>query len=304
MPPRRKVHRPRHSTRVILVLVLLAATSLLSGCLTKSTTVSDQFAGTVIVAAPPTQTDDAPNFNVPQSMRSNITRTTYPAPGRSPEPAPDDDSGDTPTPAGKVGSQLTFNDLSAGQFAQLGDVIAEAIGGNATVKLKADRSGDKVRVRGDASLLGFQADQLYVSITVTFAGEVIATSGEQTGTSTVKWVLAAGQNTVLSADAEYPDPATAAVPSWTWFMIAICIAVAAVVAWLAYQSRDNSPRPGAPQPSAAQPSGAQPGTPKSHGWLTDKLDWRKGKKGSRDKQDAAPAGATADDAPATGPDDD
>ncbi len=225
---------------------------LLSGCLTKSTTVGDQFSGSVIIATAPDKHPQKPTFEIPASLSGQVWSTDYPeqnADGTtSTAPAPTSTSADgqtPPSPEGKVGSELSFDRLSAGQFGQLGDIIAAALpDSTATVNLKSTRSGDIVRFRGSASLVEMENDSVYLSISITFGGNVVATNGRRIGDSTVVWTPRAAQNVDMQADSEYADPATAAVPSWSWFMVVLCAIVVAMVAYVAYQNRDRSARPG------------------------------------------------------------
>ncbi|MCF8570787.1 hypothetical protein L5G32_10960 [Gordonia sp. HY002] len=234
---------------ILAVVALLALVPLLSGCLTKSTTVGDQFSGRVIVATSPDSGPTTPAFDIPASLSGQVWASDFPTKDTAPAPtattAPD--TGDTPAPTaeGKTGAQLSFDHLSTGQFGQLGSIVAAALPDQtATVDMKVTRSGDFVRLRGSTALAELDQQTSYVSITVDFAGPVVATNGQQTGDSTVTWIPAPGQTTEFNADAEYADPATAAVPSWSWFMLLLCAAVMAFIAVAAYKNRDNSPRPG------------------------------------------------------------
>lgn len=247
------VTSPRRSSALALAC-LLAAIPLLGGCLTKSTTVGDQFSGTVLVATTPATNPQKPVFDIPASMSGQVWQVDYPEQdetGTAPTtttpstPAPSGSTSPAPSPDGKVGSQLTFDHLSSGQFSQIGDIIASALPDPAaTVTMKANRSDDIVRLRGTAAVEGVDPNTTFVSIDVTFGGSVVATNGKQTGDDTVSWTVRGGQNAEFQADAEYADPATAAVPSWTWFMVLLCSALVALVVYLAYQSRDRSARPG------------------------------------------------------------
>lgn len=224
---------------------------LLSGCLTKSTTVGDQFSGSVIIATSPDKHPQKPTFEIPGSLSGQVWSTDYPEQNTdgttsTPSPTSTPSNGQTqPSPQGKAGSELSFDRLTAGQFGQLGDIIASALPDtSATVDLKSTRSGDIVRFRGSASLVDMENDSVYLSISITFGGEVVAANGQRIGDSTVVWTPRAAQNVEMQADAEYADPATAAVPSWSWFMVVLCAIIVAMVAYVAYQNRDRSARPG------------------------------------------------------------
>ncbi|GEE03347.1 putative conserved lipoprotein LppM [Gordonia spumicola] len=234
---------------ILAVVALLALMPLLSGCLTKSTTVGDQFSGRILVVTSPESNPTTPTFDIPASLGGQVWATEFPSKDAAAAPtaskAPDAGDAVVPTAEGKKGTQLSFDHLSTGQFGQLGDIIAAALPDpTATVDLKVTRSGDFVRLRGSAALAGLDPATSFLSITVDFAGPVAATNGHQVGDSTVVWIPQPGQTTEFNADSEYADPATAAVPSWTWFMILLCAALVAFVAFAAYKNRDNSPRPG------------------------------------------------------------
>lgn len=246
---------------ILAVVALLALVPLLSGCLTKSTTVGDQFSGRVIVATSPDSGPTTPAFDIPASLSGQVwaadfpSKDTAPAPTATKDENEDEEDASAPTAEGKSGAQLSFDQLSTGQFGQLGAIIAGALPDpTATVDMKVTRSGDFVRLRGTTALAELDPTTSYVAITVDFAGPVVATNGQQSGDSTVTWIVSPGQTTEFNADAEYPDPATAAVPSWTWFMLLLCAAVVAFIAVAAYKNRDNSPRPGGTLESKSLPA--------------------------------------------------
>lgn len=247
--------------RRIAVLLFLAAllVPLLSGCMQRSTTVGDRFSGTVLVATTPDNPRGAPQFDVPASMSGEITVSEFDGTDDAGDGTDSDaDESDNPdagaadeaeavaTADGKIGTRISFRQLTLGQFNQLGDIIASAFGGSAiSMDMSAKRIGDVVRFRGSADLVDLAPDQDYLDLTVTFGGPVIATNGAQLTDNSVEWVLPAGETSELSADTEYADPATAAIWSWSWFMGIICVLAVAMVIGLAYRSRDRSPRPGA-----------------------------------------------------------
>nr|WP_246372408.1 hypothetical protein [Gordonia humi] len=235
---------------ILAIAALLALVPVLSGCMTKSTTVGDQFSGRVLVATSPDSGPTTPSFDIPASLGAQVWSAEFPsqdaAPApKAPEPTDPEPGAVAPTADGKTGAQLSFDHLSTGQFGQLGSIIAAALPDQAaTMDLKVTRSGDYVRLRGSSALGELDPKTTFVSITVDFAGPVVATNGQQTGDSTVTWFPTPGQTTEFNADSEYADPATAAVPSWTWFMLLLCAAVVVFIVVAAYKNRDNSPRPG------------------------------------------------------------
>lgn len=262
-------------------VALLTLIPLLSGCMTRSEHVGDQFSGFVVVAASPNVGPAAPTFDVPASMAGSVSVTPYPG----------DDSADRPTGGnpnaitGKSGSRLTFTNLTGGQFAQLGDIISSALDAGATVDLGATRSGEIVRLRGGAALTGLTPQTYYLSITVEFGGPVVATNGSLAGDSAVTWVPEPGQNDELNADAQYPDPATAALPGWTTFVVLLCLGIVVAVGALAYSVRDRSARY---VPSEAERAADRPG-------IVNKLsDAVKRRKAQRGKDPATADAGTSD----------
>lgn len=246
--------RPRAARRypALFGVVLLALTGLLSGCMTRSETVGDQFSGFVIVAASPETGPAAPAFDVPASLAGAIRVTPFPNEFDSSDQkqqTPDDQQA---SPLGKVGSRLTYTDLTAGQFSQLGDIISSALDAGATIDLSATRSGDIVRMRGAATLTDLAPTMYYVAITVDFAGPVVATNGTRAGEASVTWTPQPGQTAEFNADVEYADPATAALPSWAWFLVLVCLAIVVTVAALAYRFRDRTARYAAPRTASTR----------------------------------------------------
>lgn len=202
-----------------------------------------------MVAATPGAVSGAPTFDVPASMTGSISVEPFPATANA-----NDKDGPQTSASGKIGSRLHYADLTAGQFSQLGDIISSALSSGATVDLSATRSGDVVRMRGGAALTGLQPDIYYLSVTVEFGGPVVATNGSQAGESTVTWTPAPGQNADFNADAQYPDPATAALPGWSWFLTLLCVAIVGAVGALAYRFRDRTPRYTPPAPARKHPA--------------------------------------------------
>ncbi|NDK92581.1 DUF3153 domain-containing protein [Gordonia desulfuricans] len=240
--------RPR-VTAVVLAAILLLATPLLSGCLERSTTVGDRMSGSVIVATTPDNPSGPPRLDVPESMAGQVSVSEYKEAPSADSPQEQQQTDATAGDAGaiRVGSRVTFSNLTAGQFSQFGDIVANAFGDNAmTMDLSAKRSGDVVRFRGSSDLTGLVAGRDYLKLSVSFAGPITATNGDQNSDTSVSWTPEPGAVADFTADATYPDPATAAFGGWSWLMGLLCLAVVLVVARLAYVTRDRSPRPGRP----------------------------------------------------------
>lgn len=233
-----RARRVRHLAAAIAVLGALIG--LVSGCMTRSTTVGDRFSGEIIVATSPDNPRGAPRLDVPQSMASLVTVNEYTETADKGASK----SGSEPT---RIGSRASYSNLTAGQFSQLGDIVAGAFdSAGMSMDVTGKRSGDIVRLRGTADLSELVNNRDYIRFTTTFAGPIVATNGEQTGEQTVSWTLPAGKSATLNADSDYADPATAAVSSWSWLLAFLCLAVVVIVARFALSNRDRSPRPGAP----------------------------------------------------------
>ncbi|GAA1482881.1 hypothetical protein GCM10009624_33210 [Gordonia sinesedis] len=262
---RSRVPAGRSSVRSLPMLLvgLLICAPLLTGCLERSTTVGDRYSGYVIVATSPDNPRGEPTMDVPESMSSSMTVTEYregpggPSDG-APAPGPSASESATPgagtganQPVTRVGTRASFTNLTAGQFSQLGDIVAGAFGDSAmTMDLSAKRSGDVVRFRGSTDLSELTPNRDYVKLGVAFAGPITATNGEQTSDSSVAWTPEPGKPADFSADASYADPSTAAFGSWTWFTVLLCAIAVLIVVRLAWAKRDRSARPGRPVPTS------------------------------------------------------
>ncbi|WP_161927488.1 LppM family (lipo)protein [Gordonia crocea] len=250
------VSGPPPSRLLAVIGAALLLVPMLAGCLTRSETVGDRFSGEIIVATAGDNPRGVPRLDIPQSMSSQIslsdfTGTISPdgtvsaqSPESSPTPEPQPQRGPT-----KMGTRAVYSSLTAGQFSQLGDIIAAAFSGtNAAMDLTTVRSGNAVRMTGTADFTDLVEGRDVVYFSVTFNGEIGGTNGINARDDTAAWVIPAGKSSDLNADARYPDPASAAVPSWSIFVTVLCLATVGFVAWYARRERkaDTTPRPGAP----------------------------------------------------------
>ncbi len=259
----------RGPSALLLIVAILLTTPLMSGCLQRSTSVGDRYSGTIIVATSPDNPRGAPKLDVPESMARSVALTEYRA---GPDGTEQANSSAAPqsgapgsTPAAdqtaRVGTRATFYDLTAGQFGQLGDIVSSAFGDSSmSMDLSAKRSGDLVRFRGSADLSDLVPNRDYLQFTVTFNGPIKATNGDQTGDNTVTWTPEPRKPSDFTAEADYPDPATAALGSWSWLLAILCLIVVGIVARLAYLNRDRSPRPGRPRPEQRRPADSPVGS--------------------------------------------
>nr|WP_249361926.1 DUF3153 domain-containing protein [Gordonia araii] len=238
-----------------MVGAALVLIPLLSGCLTRSVTVGDRFSGEIIVATTPENPTGPPRLDIPQSMSAHISISDFTGTISNDgtvtmqrEDAPDAQPAPQRGPT-KVGTRAVYTSLTAGQFSQLGDIVAASFtGANAAMDISTKRTGDAVRLTGTADLTDLVEGRDTVFFSVTFAGEVGGTNGTQTSDDSVSWVVPAGKTSDLSADARYPDPASAALPSWSLFVAVCCLLAVGLVVWYARREHraDTTPRPGAP----------------------------------------------------------
>ncbi|SIS20651.1 Protein of unknown function [Williamsia sterculiae] len=220
----------RRTARIGLVatVLLLLCSPLLSGCLQSSSYVGDRLWGDFVLAEKNPLTGKGPQVDVPQSMAGNVSASEY-------------------KQGEMVGTRVTYNEISMGQFNQLGDLIGEAYpDSTVTMDLTAKRSGDVVRFRGSGDLSALTAGKDYVEFTVRFSGPVSASNGKQTTDDSATWTPDPSQQVQMTAEADYPDPSTAAFGDWTWLLAGITLLVVLAVIGLAYVFRDRSPRPGTP----------------------------------------------------------
>src|SRR5271166_4637493 len=205
--------------------MLLMLVPLATGCLRvrSSLTISpdDLVSGEIIAAAKPrTSKDTGPQLdgnNLPFSQK--VAVSNY-----------DSD--------GYVGSQSVFSDLTFGELPQLAHMNSDASG----VNLSLRRNGNLVLLEGRADLTSVTAQDADIELTVAFPGTVTSTNGDRIEPDVVQWKLKPGVVSTMSAQARYTDPNTRSFTgAGIWLAIA-SFAAAAVVALLAWISRDRSPR--------------------------------------------------------------
>ena len=224
--------RSRLARALIATLVLLGACWSLTSCMERSSYVGDRLWGDLVVAQKSSgdangatgASSGVPRIEVPQSMAGNVVAQDY-----------DSD--------GFRGTRITYSALPVGQFNQLGDLLLEAYpNSSVSMQLTTKRSGDVVRLRASADLTPLTEGRDLIVLTVRFAGSISATNGRQIADDTVRWTPQPGTTGNLSAEADYPDPGTAAFDDWTWLLVGITIAVVLIVGGVAYLARDTTPR--------------------------------------------------------------
>jgi hypothetical protein len=216
--------------------MLLLVVPLASGCLRvrASLTISpdDLVSGEIIAAAKPKSgKDTGPQLETNLPFSQKVAVSNY-----------DSD--------GYVGSQAVFSDLTFSELPQLANMNSEAAG----VSLSLRRNGNLVILEGRVDLTSVTDPDADVELTVAFPGTVTSTNGDRIEPEVVQWKLKPGVVSIMTAQARYTDPNTRSFTGAGMWLVIASFAVAAVVALLAWISRDRSPRFTAP---GDQPPGDQ-----------------------------------------------
>jgi hypothetical protein len=221
----------RHRTRLVAWVLLLLMLPMVVGCvrIRTSLTVSpdDRVSGQIIAAAKAKDADDkGPQLlnNLPFATKvavSDYNRDDY------------------------VGSQAVFSDLTFAELPQLANMNRDSAG----VDISLRRAGDLVILEGRVDLTSLSDPEADVSLSVSFPGEVTSTNGDQVSAEIVEWKLNPGVVSTLNAQARYTDPSARSFSVAAIWLSVASVVVAGVIGWLAWNSRDRSPRVGAPPPA-------------------------------------------------------
>ncbi|MFJ1461417.1 LppM family (lipo)protein [Nocardia sp. N2S4-5] len=217
--PRRRRHR---AWSLVMLTVLLMP--LLAGCLRLQVSMgvssNDRVSGRIVVAAvPANDKDKGPELKVPETLASKVRVESY-------------------TQDGYSGSQVYFDDLTFGEVQQLGQLSEETQG---MFNLQFIRTGDLVTLSGRVDLRTVPPQGSDVQFTVAFPSRVGTTNGTREGDSIVSWKLPPGDVSTVRAEVKYADPNTRSFAGWAGIVGGITLAVAAVVAVLAYLGRNPTP---------------------------------------------------------------
>ncbi|MBF6064499.1 LppM family (lipo)protein [Nocardia terpenica] len=198
---------------------------LLAGCLRVQVSMgvssNDRVSGRIVAAVvPANDKDKGPQLKVPDTLAAKVRVEPY-------------------TQDGYVGSQVYFDDLTFGEVQQLGALSDQTQG---MFNLQFTRSGDLVTLSGRADLKTVPAQGSDVQFTVAFPARVATTNGTREGDSIVSWKLPPGDVSTLRAEVSYADPNTRSFAGWAGIVGGITLAVAAVVAVLAYMTRNPAPK--------------------------------------------------------------
>ncbi|MEV6431813.1 DUF3153 domain-containing protein [Nocardia sp. NPDC051463] len=186
---------------------------------------NDRVSGRIVAAVVPVDPNDkGPQLKAPDSLAAKVRVEPY-------------------NQDGYVGSKVFFEDLSFGEVSQLGGLSEQTQG---MFNLQFQRTGDLVSLTGRVDLKSVPPHGSDVQFTVAFPSRVAKTNGSREDDSTVSWKLPAGDVSVLRAEVSYADPNTRSFAGWAGIVGGITLAVAAIVAALAFMNR-NPAAPGAPE---------------------------------------------------------
>ncbi|MFC4374376.1 LppM family (lipo)protein [Nocardia halotolerans] len=227
--PRRRVPARRVASVVVLLALLVPA---LAGCLRVQASMgvssNDRVSGRIVAAVVPSADgDQGPQLEAPDSLAAKMRVETY-----------DQD--------GYIGSQVFFDDLTFGEVGQLGS-LSDQTQGMFTLEFK--RHGDLVSLTGRVDLESVPPQGSDVQFSIAFPARVAKTNGtRERADNTVSWKLPAGEVSTLRAEVKYADPNTRSFAGWAGIVGGVTLAVAALVAGMAFRNRNPRP-PNAPRPS-------------------------------------------------------
>ncbi|MFR9753146.1 LppM family (lipo)protein [Nocardia sp. 004] len=221
-PPRRPRRTGVRATAAFLLAALLVP--MLASCLRVQVSMgvssNDRVSGRIVVAVVPVGPDDTgPQLEAPESIAAKLRVEPY-------------------TQDGYVGSQVFFNDLSFGEVQQLGQLSEQTQG---LFQLQFQRTGDLVGLTGRFDLKSVPPHGSDVQFTIAFPARVARTNGIREGDSTVSWKLPPGDVSMVHAEVRYADPNTRSFAGWAGIVGGVTLAVAAIVAAVAYLDRNPTP---------------------------------------------------------------
>ncbi|MEU6561884.1 LppM family (lipo)protein [Nocardia nova] len=217
--------RPRRRRVASVALLALLLVPLLAGCLRVQASMgvssNDRVSGHLVAAViPANDKDKGPELKAPEALAAKLRVEPY-------------------SQDGYVGSQVYFDDLTFGEVQQLGGLSDQTQG---MFNLQFSRAGDKVTLNGRVDLKSVPPQGSDIQFTVAFPARVATTNGNrQNDNSTVSWKLPAGEVSTVKAEVSYADPNTRSFAGWAGIVGGITLAVAAMVAVLAYLFRNPTP---------------------------------------------------------------
>ncbi len=226
--PPAPARRRRTGTRLAAAALLAAfVVPMLVGCLRVQVSMgvssNDKVSGRIVAAVVPTSAEDkGPELKAPDSLAAKVRVEPY-------------------NQDGYVGSKVFFEELTFGEVSQLGGLSEQTQG---MFQLQFQRTGDLVSLTGRVDLKSVPPHGSDVQFTVAFPARVAKTNGNREGDSTVSWKLPPGDVSTLRAEVSYADPNTRSFAGWAGIVGGITLAVAAIVAAMAFMDRNpNAPHP-------------------------------------------------------------
>jgi hypothetical protein len=194
---------------------------LLAGCLrvqvSMGVSANDRVSGQIVAATVPTSdSDTGPTLTPPDSIASKIRVQPY-------------------NSDGYVGSEAFFSDLTFGDVQQLAALSDQSAG---AYQLTLTRAGDLVTLAGQVDLTSVPVQGTDVQFTIAFPARVATTNGTRDGDNIVTWKFPAGENSTIRAEVRYSDPNTRSFAGWAGIVGGVTVGVAAIVAGMAYVSRN------------------------------------------------------------------
>ncbi len=217
-------HRRRRLSALVLLLLILLPFAV--GCVRvrASLTVSpdDRVSGQIVAAAKARDDEDkGPQLLNSLPFSNKVAVSQY-------------ERGDY------VGSQAVFSDLTFAELPQLANMNSDAAG----VDISLRRAGDLVILEGRVDLTTLNDPEADVTLSVAFPGEVTSTNGDQVSGEVVEWKLKPGVVTTMNAQARYTDPSARSLTGAAIWLTVGSFVVAGILGWLAWASRDRSPKVG------------------------------------------------------------
>ncbi len=218
---------PRRSRRTVSGVLLLAVLlPLLSGCLRVQVTMgvskSDRVTGHIVAATIPKSGDDrGPQLTVPKGLEDKIRVQDY-------------------RQDGYVGTEAYFRDLTFSEARDLGRMMPDH---SRDFGLTFTRTGDTVTFDGRADLSNVP-EGADVEVSINFPTRPATTDGTRDSDTGVTWKLPTGEQTSMHAVVNYEDPASKGLTFWVAIVSVVALAAAALAGYVAWRSRDTSPKPG------------------------------------------------------------
>lgn len=212
--------------RPLAILALIAMlVPLLGGCLrvqmTMGVSKSDLVTGHLVVATVPEDGNDkGPQLDVPDALSKKMRLVDY-------------------RQDGYVGTEIYFTDLTFSEVRNLGSLDPEH---STEFSLAFGRTGDTVTFDGSADLTSVP-EAADIELRINFPVRPAGTDGTRDSGTGVTWKLPSGEKSTMNAVIAQPDPNTRGLTAWISLVSLMALAAAAVIGYLAWRSRDQSPKP-------------------------------------------------------------